>query len=261
MREGWEDVAMNSGRNFYFTTIVLAKCIVVIFALLPVVVTAQEAVVEEKSVNPGINASYLTDDIDVSQWVERFEREGREVYDHRQEIIDLCEIKPGMAVADVGSGTGLFTELLARAAGPEGTVYAVDIVPAFLAKVRGRMADKGINNVRTVLCSEKSVRLPENSVDLVYICDVYHHFEYPRSSMTSIYRALKPGGRVVLVEFERIEGKSSEWMLDHVRAGKEVFTAEIMDAGFQLVTEVDGILKDNYIRIFSVPQNKDVAIK
>lgn len=229
----------------------------VLFALSALLMTALSAPAQnvsaptqEKSVNPGINNSYLVDDIDVSQWVERFEREGREVYDNRQKLIGVCELKPGMAVADIGSGTGLFTELLAREVGKDGSAYAVDIVPAFLAKVRSRMAEKGIENVTTVHCSDRDVKLPENSIDVAYICDVYHHFEYPMSSMTSLHKALKPGGRIVLVEFEREEGRSSDWIMSHVRAGKDVFSKEITDAGFTLETEVTGILKENYIRVF-----------
>lgn len=224
--------------------------------LLSLLHSAVHAQLEDKSVNPGINNSYLQDKIDVTQWVERFESEGREVYNNRQAIIGHCEIKPGMAIADIGSSTGLFTELLAQATGDQGKVYAVDIVPAFLAKIRGRMQEKNIHHVETILCSDRSVKLPENSIDLAYICDVYHHFEYPKSSMTSLYIALKPGGKVVLVEFVREQGVSSDWILSHVRAGKETFSKEITDCGFEFLSEVDGLLKENYIRIFQVPMNK-----
>lgn len=233
-------------------------------SLIAVSAPAQNAstTADEKSVNPGINKSYLADDIDVSQWVERFEREGREVYDNRQKLIGVCELKPGMAVADIGSGTGLFTELLAREVGKDGAAYAVDIVPAFLAKVRSRMAEKGIENVTTVHCSDRDVKLPENSIDVAYICDVYHHFEYPMSSMTSLHKALKPGGRVVLVEFEREAGRSSDWIMSHVRAGKGVFSKEITGAGFTLETEVTGILKENYILVFkSTKTEKPSAVQ
>lgn len=201
---------------------------------------------DEKSVKPGINAEYLKPDLNVVQWTERFEREGREIYDHREKIVAVAQLKPGTVVADIGAGTGLFLPYFSRAVGPTGKVIAVDIVPAFVAKLKGRAAELGLANVSTVLCTERSVELPAASIDVAFICDVYHHFEFPQSSLASIRRALRPGGTIVLVEFKRIPGVSSEWIMNHVRAGQEVFTAEILAAGFERIDE-SPILKDNYI--------------
>jgi predicted methyltransferase len=201
---------------------------------------------QEQSVKPGINTEYLKPDLNPAQWVERFEREGREIYDHREAIVAAARIKPGSVVADIGAGTGLFTPYFSRATGPKGKVYAVDIVPAFLDRIKQRATSEGLANVQTVLCTERSVELPPNSVDFAFICDVYHHFEYPQSSLASLHRALRPGGEVLLVEFKRIPGTSSDWVLNHVRAGQEVFTAEIEAAGFKQIEEQD-ILKDNYV--------------
>ena len=200
----------------------------------------------EQSVKPGINAEYLKPDLDVAQWVERFEREGREIYDQREAIVAAARIKPGAVVADIGAGTGLFTPYFSRAAGPKGKVYAVDIVPAFLDRIKKRAASEGLINVLAVLCTERSVELPRNSIDFAFICDVYHHFEYPRSSLASLHRALRPGGEVLVVEFKRLPGKSSDWILNHVRAGQEVFIAEIKAAGFEQIEE-RAMLKDNYV--------------
>lgn len=205
-----------------------------------------EAPAPEESAKPGVNTEYLKPDLNVSNWVERFEREGREIFDHRKEIIAAAKIRRGSTVADIGSGTGLFTPIMAEAVGPGGKVYAVDIVPKFLELIRERATKEGLKNVETVLCTERSVELPANSVDLAFICDVYHHFEYPRSSLASLHRALKPGGEIFLVEFKRIPGVSSDWIINHVRAGQEVFTAEIEQAGFTKVEEID-LLKENYV--------------
>lgn len=201
----------------------------------------------EKSVNPGINDSFKSIKEDVTPWVERFEREGREVYQHRQRIIDACEIESGMTVADIGAGTGLFTSLLAKATAPKGAVFAVDIVPPFIANIARRMAEAKITNVTPVLCTDKSTNLPAGSVDKVFICDTYHHFEFPKSTLASIRQALRPGGEILLVEFHRIPGKSSDFILNHVRAGQEVFVKEIEAAGFESMGEVKGFLSDNYL--------------
>ena len=200
----------------------------------------------ETSVKPGVNAEFLKPDLQPVQWVERFEKEGREVYDNRLAIVKALHLRPGMTVADIGAGTGLFVPLFAEAVGTKGTVYAVDIAPEFVKHIQQRSAANGLTQVRTVLCTDRSVELPPNSVDVAYICDTYHHFEFPQSTMTSLHRALKPGGEVVVVDFKRIPGESSEWILSHVRAGQEVFEKEIAAVGFQKVGDVLK-LQQNYV--------------
>lgn len=202
---------------------------------------------ERVSVKPGINDPYLNPDLQVEEWTSRFEVESREVFASRAAIVDALNIEPGMDVADIGAGTGLFTRPLAERVGPDGTVYAVDIVPKFIKHIRQRADAAGLDWVQTVLCTEDSVELPDASVDLAFICDVYHHFEYPAESLASLHRALRPGATLVLIDFRRIPGVSSEWLLNHVRAGQEVFSAEIQAAGFELIEEVqvDG-LEENY---------------
>lgn len=203
----------------------------------------------EASVKPGINAEYLKPDLMVTQWVERFEREGREIYDHRERIVAAIGIRPGTAVADIGCGTGLFTPMLASATGPRGRVYAVDIVPEFVRLVGERSAKTGLEQVTPVLCTERSVELPPRSVDVAFICDVYHHFEYPGQSLASLRRALRRNGEVFLIDFRREPGVSSDWVLNHVRAGQAVVTAEFEAAGFEKVEEID-LLRDNYVLRF-----------
>jgi ubiquinone/menaquinone biosynthesis C-methylase UbiE len=200
------------------------------------------------SVAPGINDPYR--DADPAQWVERFEREGREIYDRRGEIVAAIGLGPGHDVADVGAGTGLFTPLLAEAVGPQGTVYAVDIVPEFVEHVRARAAALGLENVRPVLCSERSVELPPASLDRAFLCDTYHHLEYPAATMASLRRALRPGGEMLVVDFERNPGESSDWILEHVRAGREVVRGEIEAAGFRHLETID-MLEENWVMRFA----------
>jgi len=94
------------------------------------------------------------------------------------------------------------------------------------------------------------VELPESSIDLAFICDVYHHFEFPQASLASLHRALKPGGVIVLIDFKRIPGESSDFVMGHVRAGQEVFESEIVAAGFEKIDEVTDLLEENYFVIF-----------
>ena len=156
-----------------------------------------------------------------------------------------CKLRPGMTVANVGAGTGLFTRLFAAEVGPKGRVYAVDIARKFIEHIEKTSQEAGLQNVTGVVCTPTSTELPPNSVDLVFICDAYHHFEYPQKTMASVHRALRPGGRLVLINFRRIEGKTPDWLLKHVRAGQEVFTKEVEAAGFKVMDQA-GFLKDNY---------------
>lgn len=193
--------------------------------------------------DPAINRPYL--DPDFAQWVERFESPGREVYDRRAAIVAASGVKPGMRVADIGAGTGLFTLLFARAVGPTGQVTAVDISPTFVANIQRRAQNAKLGNVSTRVNSQTDTGLPPASVDLVFISDTYHHFEQPRAMLASIHRALRTGGTLIVIDFERDEGKSSTWVLGHVRAGKQQVIGEIEAAGFSLTADT-GLLKENF---------------
>ena len=199
---------------------------------------------QEKSVNPGINDIYQPPDIDDS--IARFESNGRDVFDHRHEIVAALGLKPGMIVADIGAGTGLFTRLFSPVVGAAGKVYAVDISKEFIDHIETLAREQRLENIVGVICKQDSVELAPASVDLVFICDTYHHFEFPQKTMHSIYQALKPNGQVVLIDYHRIEGVSADWIMGHVRAGQEVFTQEIVDAGFKQFEERKDVLTESY---------------
>jgi predicted methyltransferase len=223
--------------------------------LLPILLflLAQPLVAQEKSVNPGINKTF--ENPNVPEFIERFEKEGRDAFDHRKEIVAALGLKPGMVVADVGTGTGLFARTFSPLVGESGKVFAVDISPKFLAHVEEVAKEQGLKNIVGVICAPNDVRLPPQSVDLAFICDTYHHFEYPVATMRSIHKALKPKGKVVLIDFHRIKGVSTDWVMNHVRAGQEVFTQEIVDAGFKQVSEDKDLLKESYfVRFEKVSQ-------
>jgi ubiquinone/menaquinone biosynthesis C-methylase UbiE len=231
------------------TEVLMKRSQVLLSAVLLVLAyRALPAPAQEKSVRPGINKSY--EDPNVEEFVKRFEVESREIYVRRNEIVEACGVKPGMAVADVGAGTGLFTRLFAKAVGNEGKVYAVDIAKNFVKHIEKIAREENLPNITGIVCTADSAELPENSVDLAFVCDTYHHFEFPLKTMTSIHKALRPGGRVVVIDFVRIEGVSSAWVLDHVRAGQEVVEKEIESCGFRKVESPKTGLKENYLVVF-----------
>jgi len=191
-----------------------------------------------KGASAKLNERYVDPELNVDTWVERFEGESREVFAARHEILRANAVSAGDRVVDIGAGTGLYTRLFAEAVGEEGWVYAVDISPLFLEHINRTVAEAGLANVTTVLGHVDSIRLPPASVDHAFVCDTYHHFEAVEPMLASIHRALVSGGHLVVIDFERIPGQSREWILDHVRAGKGEFRAEIEAAGFIVVEEV-----------------------
>lgn len=202
---------------------------------------------EESSVKPGINRAYQG--ADFSRWQGMFEHEGREVFAHRHRIVEALDLRPGMTVADVGAGTGVIAVLMARQVGPTGRVVAQDIVPEFIAGIARRAAAENLPQLVVQLGAERDARLPANSFDLIFTSDTYHHFEYPQSMLASLHAALKPGGRLVVIDFERIPGRSSAWILGHVRAGRETVVEEIVAAGFRPL-RAHGFLRENYFLEF-----------
>ena len=133
-----------------------------------------------------------------AQWLERAER----VDEERPELVlAALELKPGMTVADIGAGTGYYSWRMAQRVGASGTVYAVDIQPEMIKLLERQMSRRGAANVKPVLGGLTDPRLPPGSIDLALMVDVYHEFEYPYEMLAAIVRALKPGGRLVFVEF------------------------------------------------------------
>jgi len=131
-------------------------------------------------------------------WLEREEREREERGDLLLRELDL---RPGMQVADVGAGTGWYARRMAAIVGPAGSVYAVDVQPEMIAMLTDLAQKSGLANIRPVLGAVDAVNLPDASIDLALMVDVYHELEYPYEMLQAIVRALRPGGRVVFVEY------------------------------------------------------------
>jgi ubiquinone/menaquinone biosynthesis C-methylase UbiE len=190
-------------------------------------------------------------DPDVKEFLKKFETDSREVYAKRAAIVDALGLKPGMAVADVGAGTGLFTRLIADKVGPKGTVYAVDIAPAFLKYIDEQSKKRGQTQVKTVRGTQAGTNLADGSVDLVFLCDAYHHLERPELALSSIHGALRPGGLLVVVDYDREKAPEGGFAKKHIRADKGVFVREITRAGFDPVAAPEApALKENFFLKF-----------
>ncbi len=168
---------------------VLAVCL--LFARVPAV--PQEHPVSGREIAPVMSAAG-------ADWLERPEREAEE---HPEQALDALDLKSGMTVADVGAGTGYMTLRLARRVGPEGRVYAVDIQPEMLRRLRENAARAKLDNIQPVLGEESDPKLPRNSLDLIVLVDVYHEMSQPQQMLRKFREELKPDGRLVLVEYRK----------------------------------------------------------
>lgn len=137
-------------------------------------------------------------------WLDRPEREDEE---HPTKVIDALELKGGEVVADLGAGSGYFTFKLSPKVGEKGKVLAVDIQDEMIAELKKRIEKNKVTNVETVKCTESDPKLPEAGVDIVLMVDVYHEIAFPYEVMSAIRKALKPGGRMVFVEYRKEDPK------------------------------------------------------
>ncbi len=133
--------------------------------------------------------------------IEWLERENREAEERLSILVSALPLKPGMQVADLGAGSGVITRMMAPKVLPGGTIHAVDIQQEMLDRLTQQNEKAGIKNIKTVLGSIKSPKLPSASIDLVLMVDVYHEFSHPFEMMKSTSEALKKGGWVALVEY------------------------------------------------------------
>ena len=178
-------------------------------------------------------------------WLERPERLEEEEPDL---AISILKIPKGATVADIGAGSGFITQRLSQRVGPTGRVFATDVQPEMLDILRRRLADKKITNVTLVQGAVDDPKLPESSIDLELMVDVYHEFSQPQEMLRGLRTALKPDGRLVLVEYRK-EDPAIPIKLEHKMSVAEA-KLEVEHEGFAL-SKVDEALPWQHILIFT----------
>ena len=192
-----------NGMRAYLTALLLLHALVLPGALAQEAVSSRYTAVRASA--DGIGKVYLGREIAQvmsfhgARWLERPERMEEERPDR---VLAALDLKPGMMVADVGAGSGYYSWRIAERVGAGGTVYAVDIQPEMVRLLQQQMTQRGAANVKAILGTTTDPRLPAGTLDLALLVDVYHELEYPYEMLASITRALKPGGRLVFVEFK-----------------------------------------------------------
>jgi predicted methyltransferase len=220
--------------------------IALILSFLPTSWSVAE--VARDGADPRINEPYR--DPDFQLWQEIFERPGREIYDRRLDILQALKLKPGMWVADVGAGTGLFTHLFAPLVTDQGRVFAIDISEEFILNIMRLAKESGHKNIEGVVNSQTGLGLQPNTIDVAFVCDTYHHFEHPKAMLEAFYRSLKPDGKLIIIDYRKLLGFSSSWIMEHVRLDKKGVIAEVKQAGFRLTGE-ENFLRANYFLEFT----------
>jgi ubiquinone/menaquinone biosynthesis C-methylase UbiE len=172
---------------------------------------------------------------DLQKWIEKFDDPGRDAWQKPEAVVRALGLAPGMNAADIGAGTGYFNRHLAAAVAPSGKVYAADIEPKMIAYMEERAVREKTPNVVPVLAAPDDPKLPEATLDVILIVDTYHHIDDRLRYFGRLKKALRPGGRVAVVDFHKRElpvGPSMEHKLP-----KEHVLGEMEAAGYRLVTE------------------------
>jgi ubiquinone/menaquinone biosynthesis C-methylase UbiE len=177
-----------------------------------------------------------------ADWLVRPERQAEE---HPDEALDLLRIPKGAVVADIGAGVGYFTWRLAARVGPSGIVYGEDIQQQMLDILSKNMRERKIGNVRAVLGTVEDPKLPKDSLDLVLLVDVYHEFSEPEKMLDRMRESLKPGGRLVLLEY-RAEDPAVPIRPEHKMTVKQV-RAEVEPEGFRFDQAIEKLPQQHII--------------
>ena len=172
---------------------------------------------------------------DLDAYIRRIEGEDRQEWQRPDEVVAALRVRPGDTVADVGVGPGFFALRLARAVGPRGRVYAVDVVPAMIAVLRDRIAGAALDNVTPVLARDDDPLLPEAACDLILVVNTFHHFPDGVAYLRLLASRLKPGGRIANVDFHKREMPVGP-PIEH-KVARDDFLAVAREAGLEVAQE------------------------
>jgi ubiquinone/menaquinone biosynthesis C-methylase UbiE len=170
--------------------------------------------------------------------IDWLERDDREMEENTSLLLKNLSVKPGMVIADIGAGSGYHSALLSKMVGT-GKVLAVDVEPVMIAYLNERIKQEKLSRIVPVLSAEQELSLPVNSIDMMLLVDVYHEFSHPYEMAISMRAALKPGGKLVLVEF-RSEDPAVPIKTIH-KMSKAQAIKEFKAAGFTFDKNIDNL--------------------
>ena len=171
------------------------------------------------------------------EWERTLEAPRRATTQKVDEVIADLSLKPGMVVADIGAGSGFFSRPIAKAVGPSGKVYAVDIQQGLLDYINKRDAEEKIPNIQTVLGEFDDPKIPARNVDLAFINDVLHHIEHRAAYLKALGTYIKPSGRIAIIEMNKDDPNTGHKNQPELLVAREDMVQWMSDAGFKLVEE------------------------
>ncbi len=190
---------------------------------------------------------------DLQEYLAHLDRPERDAYQKPAKVIEALQLEPGMAVADLGSGSGYFTRRFVTALNGTGTVYAIDVEQEMLDYVRASLKGMpGGETVHFVLAEANDPGLPENSVDLVFICNVYHHLDNRPAYLQRVGASLRPGGRVAIIDFYHDQRSGDVGFPRRHLVARETVVDEMTNAGYKLANE-HSFLERQYFLEFARP--------
>jgi ubiquinone/menaquinone biosynthesis C-methylase UbiE len=170
-----------------------------------------------------------------------------------EELVQGMNLKPGMTVADIGTGAGYMLPFLSHAVGSAGRVLAEDIQDDFLAQARAHAESAKLTNVTYVKGNEKDPKLPAGGVDAALALDSYHHYDYPKEMLAGLRAGLKLGGHLVIVEYYKSPtAMPNGRAMQHIRLDKPDVIKEVEANGFRLVSQRDQVKDSQYMLTFAV---------
>jgi ubiquinone/menaquinone biosynthesis C-methylase UbiE len=171
------------------------------------------------------------------EWVTTLEGPQRVATQKIDQVLADLSLKPGMVIADIGAGSGLFSRPLAKAVAPTGKVYAVDIQQDLLDHINQRDKEENIRNIRTVLGEFDDPKLPARDVDLAFINDVLHHIEHRAVYLKALGTYIKPTGRIAIIEMNKDDPNTPHRKQPELLVSREEILKWMSDVGFKLVDE------------------------
>ena len=212
------------------------KAIIILSALFNLTFLNSESAVEGQG-SPWIHATeQKLNYIDV--WEKELKFPDRDEWQKPDEVVKSLNLKPGDVIADIGAGNGYFTKRFARAVGPGGKALGLDIVPSKVEYMRKDAERSGLNNYKALIIKSDDAQLDPGSVDVVFLCNTYHHLENRVDYLKRLSMSLKENGRVVIIDFYKKPMPVGPSSSDH-KLAKEVVLEEFQEAGYKLQHDKD----------------------
>ena len=191
---------------------------------------------------------------DIHQYLEHLDRAERDTDQQPDKVVEALSLKPGLSVADIGAGSGYFTRRFIRAVTEKGKVYAIDIEPDMLQYAKDTIARMPApSTVEFILAQPDNPHLPPQSVDLIFLCNVYHHLDHRSAYFGNVQSALKPGGRIAIIDFYHDARSGDVGFPRKHLVPRDTVVAEMADAGFQLTREHEFLPKQYFLEFSPAP--------